>query len=222
MFSALVVVSVVVAQPLKPGVERVEVARAGWSQSLARMQAGAGTVDAACEWSRRLYESEQALDASTFPLKAQIVRLRSLEVDVQARVNAGTATQEALLRVKYDRLEAEERLLAAGEKLPPSETGLPAGIGDKAKALYKQEKYAEACPLFDQIAAASPKTANAWNDVAICRFHLGDSFGALQATTKALALGDEKDRANACYNLSKLAPNDPLTQASCVNGKPKR
>lgn len=66
----------------------------------------------------------------------------------------------------------------------------------RATEMYRTRKFEAACALFEQVVTEQKYDAWGWNDLAVCRIHMDDLRGALDAMEKASALekaigGDE-------------------------------
>jgi hypothetical protein len=93
--------------------------------------------------------------------------------------------------------------------------GAPPGIGkapsvtaltQQATKLFRQKKYAEACPLFQQVTALAPERGAAWGDYGLCLARLGQSTEAIAATYEAIGLSgsDARARKAAYHNLGSI------------------
>ncbi len=73
----------------------------------------------------------------------------------------------------------------------------------EATAAFRAKKYAVACPKFEEVTRLEPSGA-AWADLGLCLQRLGKNDEAIAANHQAIAIGDEKDRLHAYYNLGQL------------------
>jgi tetratricopeptide (TPR) repeat protein len=115
------------------------------------------------------------------------------------------------------------------EAPPPQEASLAAHGAYLAKLRAKAEKTfasgdtVSACVLAEKVAELAPDDASAQLDLGFCRFKQDERKEALEATFKAIALGNDKVRRDAYYNLGvfKEAPEltdvmgGPTASSSC-------
>jgi hypothetical protein len=77
-------------------------------------------------------------------------------------------------------------------------------LRERATAAYQKKRYAEACPLFEQVTRQVPMEGEAWSDLALCRFRLKQRDAAVAAAAKALQYGERQTRLSTYYNLGKF------------------
>jgi hypothetical protein len=80
-------------------------------------------------------------------------------------------------------------------------------LAARATKLYRAKEYDEACALFQQVTALTPKSASAWADLGLCLGKLeGRAADAVAANRKAIAFsaGKPNIRKAAMFNLAKL------------------
>ena len=91
---------------------------------------------------------------------------------------------------------------------PPSSDKTPsaAALTQQATKLFRQKKYAEACPLFQRVTELAPERGAAWGDYGLCLARLGQATEAVTATYKAIGLSgsDAKVRKAAYHNLGSI------------------
>jgi hypothetical protein len=75
-------------------------------------------------------------------------------------------------------------------------------------ALYKQSKFASACPLLTKAAATAAENGAIWADLGLCELKRGDKAASIHASLLAARFGDERIRRNAYFNLH-LAGYEP-------------
>jgi hypothetical protein len=68
-------------------------------------------------------------------------------------------------------------------------------------ALYKQSKFAAACPLLTEAAAIAAENGAIWADLGLCELKRGDRAASIHASLLAARFGDERVRKNAYFNL---------------------
>jgi len=92
--------------------------------------------------------------------------------------------------------------------------------------LYKQSKFAAACPLFARAAASAPENGAIWADLGLCELRRGDRPASIHASLLAARFGNERVRKNAYFNLylagyalelpeECAALGDPPTELAC-------
>lgn len=88
---------------------------------------------------------------------------------------------------------------------PPAPAGGDVkALRERATAAYQEKRYAEACPLFEQVTRQAPTDGEAWADLALCRFQLKQQDAAVDAAAKALQYGEKRTRLSTYYNLGKF------------------
>lgn len=84
----------------------------------------------------------------------------------------------------------------------------------EAMTFYKRGDLAHACPLFRHLVDLDPANASAWADLGLC-LHKSGAADAIEASCKAIALGDEQTRQSARFNLTKWGGHcDPSIERS--------
>jgi hypothetical protein len=68
-------------------------------------------------------------------------------------------------------------------------------------ALYKQSKFAAACPLLAEAATTAAENGAIWADLGSCELKRGDKAASIHASLLAARFGDERVRKNAYFNL---------------------
>lgn len=95
---------------------------------------------------------------------------------------------------------------------PPAPVKAPsaAALSQRATQLYRQKKYVEACPLFEQVTQLTPERGAAWGDYGLCLARLGQTNEAIAATYKAIGLSGSSaaTRKAAYYNLGSVLHHD--------------
>ena len=81
-------------------------------------------------------------------------------------------------------------------------------------ALYKQSKFAAACPLLTEAATSAVENGAIWADVGLCELKRGDKAASVHASLLAARFGDERVRKNAYFNLH-LAGYEPGVYGEC-------
>ena len=81
-------------------------------------------------------------------------------------------------------------------------------------ALYRQSKFAAACPLLTQAAAKAPHNGAIWADLGLCELKRGDKAASIHASLLAAHFGDERVRKTAYFNLH-LAGYEPGVYGEC-------
>jgi hypothetical protein len=113
--------------------------------------------------------------------------------------------------------DARERRLAA------ERTALSALRDDAAKA-FEDGRYAQACAIYQKVAAGRPDSGAAEADVGLCLQRLGKRPEAIAANQKAIALasrtdladdGDPVARRHATFNLYKLGVRAAVPKQGC-------
>jgi hypothetical protein len=97
--------------------------------------------------------------------------------------------------------------------------GTPAeGALEKARGLYRAARYAEACPLFEEVTRARPGDGSAWADLGLCELRRGQREASIRASLRAVREGDERVRASAYHNLSLAGHrvSVPTMSGACV------
>jgi hypothetical protein len=82
-----------------------------------------------------------------------------------------------------------------------SADGTPRSTWARGIALYRQSRYADACPLLAQAAAQSPENGAIWGDLGLCELKLGETAASVHASLLAVRSGDEHVRRSAYFNL---------------------
>jgi hypothetical protein len=82
-----------------------------------------------------------------------------------------------------------------------SADGAKGSAWSRGLALYKQSKFAAACPLLAEAAAAAPENGAIWADLGLCELKRGDKAASVHASLLAARFGEERVRKNAYFNL---------------------
>jgi hypothetical protein len=82
-----------------------------------------------------------------------------------------------------------------------SADGAKGSTWSRGLALYKQSKFAAACPLLAEAAAAAAENGAIWADLGLCELKRGDNAASIHASLLAARFGDERVRKNAYFNL---------------------
>jgi hypothetical protein len=98
-------------------------------------------------------------------------------------------------------LAAVPVLLVGLGSAAPTSADAPRSPWARGLVLYKQTRYAEACPLLAQAAAQSPTNGAIWGDLGLCEFKRGDTAASIHASLLAVRHGDERVRKSAYFNL---------------------
>jgi hypothetical protein len=90
---------------------RLDAAKQGFTLAKSSYSAGVQTAEVYCAWSRRLYDADLASGSSTAAAD-YVTRARTVETEIQTRVQQGGSSRLDALTAAYYRSEAE--ILAAG------------------------------------------------------------------------------------------------------------
>ena len=113
--------------------------------------------------------------------------------------------------------DARERRLA-------TERATISTLQDEATRAFKDQRYAEACAVYQKLAAGSPDSGAAQTDVGLCLQRLGRKKEAIVANRKAIALaarteladnGDPAARRHAYFNLYRLGVRAAVPKKGC-------
>lgn len=88
----------------------------------------------------------------------------------------------------------------------------------RATEAYRQRKFESACQLFNEVVTEQRYDAWGWNDLAVCRIHVNDLSGALDAMEKSSAL--EKAVGGDQPLVSAINANEALLVSSVTRRKP--
>jgi hypothetical protein len=141
-------------------------------------------------------------------------------VRVARQQGPGSAKSVFLLRIDAGAAPSDE----ARARRVADRRGKVRAARAAAQRAFKARRYADACPLYEQVAALAPDDAPAQADLALCLQRLGRDADAIAANYKAIALGartdlddagDGRTRGHAYYNLTKLGVVVKLPDKKC-------
>jgi len=85
-------------------------------------------------------------------------------------------------------------------------------LRSEAYQLYRDKKYASACPKYEAATQLDPTRGDLWADLGICLFNLGNRERAKEAELKAIDRGSKNVRLHAYYGLWKIGVKLPIPQ----------
>ncbi len=189
-----------------------ELDEAAWSPTGAP---SALSQPAAASWADRIRELHARVDAEAMPSRDTLA-----EPARSRRRTNGTAALRTLLALVGAALSLTLVLTAVNTSVATASTsGLQAGAVRSSPAFaeavtaYEQQQFADAASMFAELAAATPRSADAWANAGTAAWAAHDTVGAVLGWHRALRLepGDRELRSR----LSRVGPR-PLQGVSAV------